>query len=76
MFAASNFSLSARAADQRVPVWSAEIDTPLGSPDSFLQYKFQLVALLHRATKYVNPRRGEAPTWESPAPQHEEIETN
>ena len=24
------------------------------------------IGLLHRTTKYVIPRRGEAPTWESP----------
>ena len=49
-----------------VPDWPEVIDTPLGSPDSLLLYKFQLVVLLHCTTKYVIPRRGEAPTWESP----------
>jgi len=29
---------------------------------------------LHR--KIVIPRRGEAPTWESPAPKYEDIRTN
>jgi hypothetical protein len=40
------------------------------------QELLKFVVLLHRTTKYVIPRRGEAPTWESPAPQHEVIETN
>ena len=35
-------------------------------------FKFQFVVLLHRTTKHVIPRRGEAPTWESPAPKYEE----
>ena len=72
----TNFILSARADSQRVPVWPAGVDTPLAPPDSLLLCKFQFVGLLHRTTKYVIPRRGKASTWESPAPQHEEIETN
>ena len=63
-----SFSLSARADGQRVPVRSAINGTPLGPPDSLPLCKFQLVVLLHRTTEYVIPRRGEAPTWESPAP--------
>ena len=68
--------LSARADGQCVPVWSAIIDTPLGPPDSLLLCRFQLVDRLHCTIKCVIPWRGEAPTWESPAPQHEVIETN
>ena len=28
--------------------------------------KLRFIGLLHRTTKYVIPRRGDAPTWESP----------
>jgi len=45
-----NFSLSARADGQREPDWPAGIDTPLGSPGSLLQCKFQFIDLL-RAPK-------------------------
>ena len=53
-------------ARQREPDWPEGNDTLLGPPGSLLRYKFQFIVLLHRTTKYVIPRRGEAPTWESP----------
>ena len=40
------------------------------------QELLKFVVLLHRTTEHVIPRRGEAPTWESPAPQYAEIPTN
>ena len=49
-----NFSLSARADGQRVPVWPASVGMPLGSPDSLLRCKFQLIVLLNRRNRPPN----------------------
>ena len=42
----------------------------------FRKDKLMFVVLLHRTIKYVIPRKGEALTWESPAPQFKFVRPN
>ena len=39
-------------------------------------FKLMFISLLHRTIKYVIPRKGEALTWESPAPQFKVVRPN
>ena len=57
------------------PILSDKIGYP-GEIRGIFVHKLMFIVLLHRTIKYVIPRKGEALTWESPAPQFKFVQPN